>query len=56
MGSSAHARVRSPSQVIAIGESEYDDGVVAFRTAGSQGLFSNVDWRVTDEVETAAAT
>jgi len=33
--------------VIALGESEYDDGVVRFRTSGSHGLFSQFEWRVT---------
>jgi hypothetical protein len=39
-------QIHAPTQVIALGESEYDDGVVSFRTAGSHGLFSNFEWTV----------
>ena len=39
-------QIHAPTQVIALGESEYDDGVVRFRTAGSHGLFSHFEWRV----------
>jgi hypothetical protein len=35
--------------VIALGESEYDDGIVRFRTSGSHGLFSHFEWSVTDQ-------
>jgi hypothetical protein len=48
-------QIHAPSQVIALGESEYDDGVVSFRTTGSHGLFSQFDWRVTDPVSAPAA-
>jgi hypothetical protein len=41
-------QIHAPTQVIALGDSEYDDGVVTFRTAGSHGLFSHFEWRVTD--------
>ena len=40
-------QIHAPSQVIALGESEYDDGVVKFRTNGSHGLFSQFEWSVT---------
>ena len=40
-------QIHAPTQVIALGESEYDDGVVRFRTTGSHGLFSHFEWRVT---------
>jgi len=40
-------QIHAPTQVIALGESEYDDGVVRFRTSGSHGLFSQFEWRVT---------
>jgi hypothetical protein len=40
-------QIHAPTQVIALGESEYDDGVVRFQTTGSHGLFSNFEWRVT---------
>ena len=39
-------QIHAPTQVIALGESEYDDGVVSFRTTGSHGLFSNFEWTV----------
>jgi hypothetical protein len=39
-------QIHAPTQVIALGESEYDDGVVRFRTTGSHGLFSHFEWRV----------
>jgi hypothetical protein len=48
-------QIHAPTQVIALGESEYDDGVVRFRTTGSHGLFSNFEWRVTEEVAAPAA-
>jgi len=41
-------QIHAPTQVIALGESEYDDGVVSFRTAGSHGLFSHFEWRVSN--------
>ena len=47
-------QIHAPTQVIALGDSEYDDGVVTFRNAGSHGLFSNFEWRV-DEVSPSRA-
>jgi hypothetical protein len=41
-------QIHAPTQVIALGESEYDDGAVTFKTSGSHGLFSHFEWRVTD--------
>jgi hypothetical protein len=43
-------QIHAPTQVIALGESEYDDGTVTFRTSGSHGLFSEFEWRVSDAV------
>jgi hypothetical protein len=43
-------QIHAPTQVIALGESEYDDGVVAFRTTGSHGLFSQFEWSVSAPV------
>jgi hypothetical protein len=40
-------QIHAPTQVIALGESEYDDGVVRFRTTGSHSTFSHFEWRVT---------
>jgi hypothetical protein len=48
-------QIHAPTQVIALGESEYDDGVVTFRTSGSHGLFSQFEWRVNDPVVAPAA-
>jgi hypothetical protein len=39
-------QIHAPTQVIALGESEYDDGVVRFKTSGSHGLFSEFEWTV----------
>jgi len=48
-------QIHAPTQVIALGESEYGDGVVSFRTTGSHGLFSQFDWRVTGDRSAPAA-
>jgi hypothetical protein len=39
-------QIHAPTQVIALGESEYDDGAVSFRTTGTHGLFSHFEWTV----------
>jgi hypothetical protein len=39
-------QIHAPTQVIARGDSEYDDGVVKFANSGSHGLFSHFEWRV----------
>ena len=39
-------QLHASTQVIARGDSEYDDGVVRFQTTGSHGLYSNFEWRV----------
>ena len=49
------SQIHAPTQVIALGESEYDDGAVRFKTAGSHGLFSYFDWRVTADFAAPAA-
>jgi len=41
-------QIHAPTQVIALGESEYDDGMVSFRTAGTHSTFSHFDWRVSN--------
>jgi hypothetical protein len=41
-------QIHAPTQVIALGESEYDDGVVKFRTTGSHSTFSHFEWRVSN--------
>ena len=39
-------QIHAPAQVIALGDAEYDDGVVRFSNAQTHGLFSNFDWSV----------
>ena len=48
-------QIHAPTQVLALGDSEYDDGVVRFRNAGSHGLFSTFDWRVADQAPAPAS-
>jgi hypothetical protein len=43
-------QIHAPTQVIALGESEYDDAAVRFKNTGSHGLFSQFEWRVSDAV------
>jgi hypothetical protein len=47
-------QIHAPTQVIALGESEYDDGVVRFRTTGSHSTFSHFEWRVTGSASAPA--
>jgi hypothetical protein len=42
-------QIHAPTQVLALGDTEYDDGVVRFSTTGTHGLFSRFDWRVAAE-------
>ncbi|NDJ15119.1 MAG: DUF1326 domain-containing protein [Acidobacteriia bacterium] len=39
-------QIHAPTQVLATGDTEYDDGVIRVKTAKSHGLFSNFEWRV----------
>lgn len=39
-------QIHAPTQVIALGDAEYDDGAIRFSNAQSHGLFSNFEWRV----------
>jgi hypothetical protein len=48
-------QLHASTQVIARGDSEYDDGVVRFRTTGSHGLYSHFEWRVTPALWAPAA-
>lgn len=41
-------QIHAPSQVIARGHTEYDDGVIVFKTEGSHGLWSRFHWSVSD--------
>jgi hypothetical protein len=39
-------QIHAPTQVLALGDTTYDDGVIKIRTSGSHGLFSMFDWAV----------
>jgi hypothetical protein len=39
-------QIHAPTQVLAIGTSEYHDGAIRMSTSKTHGLFSNFDWRV----------
>jgi hypothetical protein len=39
-------QIHAPTQVVALGETDYDDGVIRVRTRNSHGLFSNFSWAV----------
>jgi len=38
-------QIHSSTQVLALGETQYDDGVIRIKTANTHGLFSNFEWR-----------
>ena len=37
-------QIHAPAQIIALGDSEYDDGAVRFSNTQTHGLFSNFEW------------
>jgi hypothetical protein len=39
-------QIHASTQVLALGETQYDDGVIRIHTTSSHGLFSNFDWSV----------
>ena len=39
-------QIHSPTQVLAFGSTEYDDGTIRMSTAKTHGLFSHFEWRV----------
>jgi hypothetical protein len=39
-------QIHAPTQVLAVGTSEYDDGTIRMSTSKTHGLFSNFEWRV----------
>ncbi len=39
-------QIHAPTQVIALGDADYDDGAIRFSNAQSHGLFSNFEWTV----------
>jgi hypothetical protein len=47
-------QIHAPTQVIALGASEYDDGVVKFRTNETHSTFSQFEWRVSSAASAPA--
>jgi hypothetical protein len=39
-------QIHAPTQVIALGDAEYDDGVIRFANSQTHGLFSEFEWSV----------
>jgi hypothetical protein len=39
-------QIHAPTQVLAIGTTDYDDGTIRMSTSKTHGLFSNFEWRV----------
>ena len=39
-------QIHAPTQVLALGDTQYDDGVIRISTNRTHGLFSNFDWAV----------
>jgi hypothetical protein len=39
-------QIHAPTQVLALGETQYDDGVIRIHTSKTHGLFSTFDWSV----------
>ena len=39
-------QIHAPTQVLALGETQYDDGVIRITTSQTHGLFSNFNWAV----------
>jgi hypothetical protein len=42
-------QIHAPTQVLALGETEYNDGTIVISNAGSHGLFSNFEWTVGED-------
>jgi hypothetical protein len=40
-------QIHAPHQVLALGDTEYSDGTIVVHNAGTHGLFSYFEWRVT---------
>ena len=43
-------QIHAPRQVLALGETQYDDGTIVVSNADSHGLFSNFEWSVAADV------
>jgi hypothetical protein len=39
-------QIHAPTQIIALGDAEYDDGVIRFANSQTHGLFSDFEWSV----------
>jgi hypothetical protein len=39
-------QIHAPQQILALGDTDYDDGVIVISNRGSHGLISNFDWAV----------
>jgi hypothetical protein len=39
-------QIHAPTQVLALGDTQYDDGVIRIATSQTHGLFSNFNWAV----------
>ena len=39
-------QIHASSQVIALGDTEYQDEAISLKTSQTHGLFSNFDWKV----------
>jgi hypothetical protein len=39
-------QIHAPTQVIALGDTEYRDDTIVIHNSGTHGLFSNFDWKV----------
>ncbi len=39
-------QIHAPTQVLATGATEYDDGIIRMSTSKTHGLYSNFEWRV----------
>jgi hypothetical protein len=39
-------QIHAPTQVLATGTTEYDDGIIRMNMSKTHGLYSNFEWRV----------
>ena len=39
-------QIHAPSQVLATGTTEYNDGIIQMSFSKTHGIYSNFDWRV----------
>ena len=48
-------QIHASSQVIALGDTEYEDEAIAISTTQTHGLFSNFDWKVSSLIHSLDA-